>query len=429
MGERKVTVSRRPADTLRRLLSAFGPGIFILGYIIGTGSVTSMAKAGAEYGLTLTWAAALSCFCTYVSIVAVSRVTITSGHTLIHCIRRHFGSAVAIGIIAGLMATVASSVIGVMGIASDVAREWTAQMTGGAGVPPLATAAVVNGILCFLVWRGSHGFFLRAMAAIVAVMATSFVATMFIVIPGPAELIRSLRPAMPGRSEAHLVLAAMVGTTMASVCIVARSYLVAERGWGRGDLKAESRDAAVSLGLTFLVGAAIMASAAGTMLPAGIPVVDAIDMVKTLEPLAGRFATALFVTGILAAAVSSLFPNYVLGPWLVCDFLNVPRRMDRWPVRAAVAGAAALAFVVPVFGGRPVLIMIASQAVSTVIMPLLIVLLMILLNRPSAVGDYRNPMALNVGLIITLLFALLVSYSGAVGLAQGVRELLGGPAA
>ena len=43
-----------------RLLSAIGPGIFIIGYIIGTGSVTSMAKAGAEYGMTLTWALALS---------------------------------------------------------------------------------------------------------------------------------------------------------------------------------------------------------------------------------------------------------------------------------------------------------------------------------------------------------------------------------
>ena len=47
-----------------RLLSAIGPGIFIIGYIIGTGSVTSMAKAGAEYGMSLTWALALSCLCT-----------------------------------------------------------------------------------------------------------------------------------------------------------------------------------------------------------------------------------------------------------------------------------------------------------------------------------------------------------------------------
>jgi manganese transport protein len=383
-----------------------------------------MAKAGAEYGMSLTWALALSCFCTYVAIVAVSRLTIASRQTLIQCLRQQFGSTVAILIILGLMATVISSIIGVMGIATDVTRELTAQITGGAGASPLAIAVVFNAILLFLIWRGSHGFFMRAMAAIVAVMAASFLVTMFMVIPGPMELLRSLEPALPARSEAHLVLAALVGTTMASVCIVARSYVVAESGWGLKDLKAENRDAILSLSLTFLIGAAIMASAAGTMLPAGIRVENAIDMVQTLEPLAGRFATALFVTGIIAAALSSLFPNYVLGPWLVCDFLGVPRRMDRPAVRVAVGAAALLAFVVPVFGGRPVLIMIASQAVSTVVMPVLIVLLMVLLNRPRVVGGYTNPRLLNLGLVVTLLFALLVSYSGALGLVDGIREIL-----
>jgi hypothetical protein len=32
--------------------------------------------------------------------------------------------------------------------------------------------------------------------------------------------------------------------------------------------------------------------------------------------------------------------------------------------------------------------------------------------------------ALNVGLVVTLAFALLVSYSGALGLAGGIREIL-----
>ncbi|MCH8149224.1 MAG: flagellar filament capping protein FliD, partial [Planctomycetes bacterium] len=46
--------------------------------------------------------------------------------------------------------------------------------------------------------------------------------------------------------------------------------------------RAENRDAMIAMGLTFLVSAAVMASAAGTMLPAGIPVDRAIDMVKAL---------------------------------------------------------------------------------------------------------------------------------------------------
>ena len=34
---------------IKAILSVLGPGIFAIGYTIGTGSVTSMAKAGADY--------------------------------------------------------------------------------------------------------------------------------------------------------------------------------------------------------------------------------------------------------------------------------------------------------------------------------------------------------------------------------------------
>ena len=36
-------------------ISTIGPGLFLIGYNIGTGSVTTMAKVGAEHGMTLTW--------------------------------------------------------------------------------------------------------------------------------------------------------------------------------------------------------------------------------------------------------------------------------------------------------------------------------------------------------------------------------------
>jgi Mn2+/Fe2+ NRAMP family transporter len=401
---------------LKKIAASIGPGIFIIGYIIGTGSVTSMAKAGAEHGLSLNWALALSCLFTYVLILAVGRCTIASGQTLIYSIKNQFGSGIAIFIILGLMATVTTSVMGVMGIATDVVREWSSQLIGGEGIHPLLTAIFFNAILYFLFWNGSHGFFLKAIAVVVAIMGVCFVVTAFIVIPSPQELIASLKPALPQHGEVHLVLAALVGTTMASVCIVSRSYLVDEEKWTLNDLKTENRDAVVSLGLTFLVSSAIMACAAGTMLPAGIPVDQAIDMVKTLEPIAGRFATILFVIGIVAAALSSLFPNYILGPWLVNDFMNRPRKMNDRLVRLGVAGVAMLAFVVPIFGGRPVLIMIISQAISPIVMPLLIVLLLIMLNSRKIISNYRNPTWLNIGLIVTLAFALFISYSALRGL-------------
>jgi hypothetical protein len=57
-------------------------------------------------------------------------------------------------------------------------------------------------------------------------------------------------------------------------------------------------------------------------------------------------------------------------------------------------------------------------------MPLLIVLLLVMLNSSRTVGGYRNPKALNLGLLMTLAFALLISYSGALGLLDNIREIL-----
>ncbi|MHC4175726.1 MAG: divalent metal cation transporter, partial [Planctomycetota bacterium] len=45
----------------KKLINAFLPGIFLLGFNIGTGSVTAMAKAGATYGMSLLWTILLSC--------------------------------------------------------------------------------------------------------------------------------------------------------------------------------------------------------------------------------------------------------------------------------------------------------------------------------------------------------------------------------
>ncbi len=62
-------------------LSAIGPGLFLIGYNIGTRSVTTMAKAGAEYGMTLFWALILSCAFTYILMVAYGQMTLVSGKT------------------------------------------------------------------------------------------------------------------------------------------------------------------------------------------------------------------------------------------------------------------------------------------------------------------------------------------------------------
>ena len=59
-----MTTSAKPGG-LRAKLALFLPGIFLLGFNIGTGSVTTMATAGANYGMSLLWTVLISCAATY----------------------------------------------------------------------------------------------------------------------------------------------------------------------------------------------------------------------------------------------------------------------------------------------------------------------------------------------------------------------------
>lgn len=408
---------------LSKIVAVVGPGLFVLGYTIGTGSVTTMATSGAAYGMTLTWAVALSCLFTFFLIVGISRLTIVRDRPFISAVRDRFGWPLALFLILALMLTVITSVMGISAIVGEAVQAWTAVIgIGETGVPSLVTGLIIAGLLYVLFWTGSHSLFLKAASVVVAVMGACFLLTTLIVVSRPSAIIESLPPAIPPGNEGHLILAGMVGTTMASVVIVARSYLVDAQGWALKDLRVERRDAGLSLFLTFVVSAAIMASAAGTMYPLGLRVESAIDMVRTLEPLAGDFAASIFVVGIVAAGLSSLFPGYVLGPWLLLDYFDQPRDLTRTWVRLLVAAVAATGLIVPVFGGRPVVIMIASQAVSPVVMPLMIGIILYMLNTKHA-GTYRNARWLNAGLVIAFVFSLFVSYSAAVGLLDFIARM------
>ena len=116
---------------------------------------------------------------------------------------------------------------------------------------PVISAFLFTALLYALFFMGTHNLFLKAMAVVVAIMGTCFLVSMFLVIPDPGAVARGMVPKIPSTGNPYLILAGMVGTTMASVCLVTRSYLVAEKGWTLDDLNIENRDAAISLSLTF----------------------------------------------------------------------------------------------------------------------------------------------------------------------------------
>jgi len=407
--------------TLKRKLGLFfasiAPGIFLIGYNIGTGSVTTMASAGAKYGMSMTWPLLLSCIFTFILIFTFGRFTAITGETALYSFRKYFGTPASAFVLASLLFSEWVSCMGVMGVVVQVVQEWSRPLTAsGAGFNPVLLALIIAAALYLLFWQGQHKFFEKILAIFVSLMGLSFLLTMFMVIPDPGEVLRGLVPRLPHDSNAALILAGMVGTTMGGILYVVRSILVQEKGWTVKDLKAEKRDALFSSSMMFLLSIAVMACAAGTLYPRGLEVNNAIDMVKLLEPLAGRFAISIFVAGIVSAGLSSLFPIILLAPWLFADFQHKPRNMRSTSSRLLVLFGVSLGLVVPVFGGRPVLVMIASQALCAIATPFVVIFMQILQNKKSLLGEYRAGIGLNIWLSVIFLFTVGIAITGVVGI-------------
>ena len=105
---------------IKVFIASIMPGIFIIGYNVGTGSVTAMSKAGANFGLGLLWTVLLSCIITYYLIVHFSKYTMVTGETFIQGIRKHLHPALAIGMIIPLSIVIIAALIGLLGIVSEV---------------------------------------------------------------------------------------------------------------------------------------------------------------------------------------------------------------------------------------------------------------------------------------------------------------------
>lgn len=400
---------------LKRSLKNFGPAFFIIGYVVGTGSVTSMVVSGAKYGLSLSWALLLSCFFTYFLLVAISKLTIISGQTLMFNFKQTFGKPLTIFIITALLVSIVSSCIGVMGVVAEVTMEWISVKTSISFLNGPMVSIFFITLLIGLFWTGKHENFIKAMSIMVGFMALAFIITSILVLKETGTNIIDFFPELPKGDNSGLVIAGIVGTTMAGVCLASRSILVQEQQWGLHDLKTENKDAMSSMVLTFVISLAIMISATGTLYFKGALVNDATDMMNALGPWAGDFALSLFTLGIIGAGLSSIFPNLLLFPWLVADYTGTERNMKKPLYKLIVVLVALTGLIVPFLGGKPVWILIASQALSPFIMPLITLFLIILINRTSIMKEYKASIWTNVALGATLLFNIYMLYVALIG--------------
>ena len=405
---------------------SIGPGFFLVGYTIGTGSVVAMASAGSRYGLSMLWALALSCIFSFIMLEAYGRYAVVTGEGALYGYKKHFkflGRPVAIITLIGLIMVEIMALIGIMGIISDLIHEWSIILFDGSGWNHLWIAVGIIIFMNILLTLGEYSFFEKILIIFVSIMGISFILTMFIVLPEPSEMAKGLIPTIPKEVNAPMVIAALVGTALTAPTFVVRSVLMKEKKWALGQLKDQRKDAIVASVLMFVVSGSIMACAAGTLYVMNKPVEEVITMVTLLEPLLGRFALSIFIMGILGAALSSILPIVMLAPLLIGDYKNKPVNYKGPLFRILTVTGLLFGLIVPILGARPVFAMLLSQLFQIFVLPVVVVAIIYLLNRKDIMGEYKAGLWLNIGLWLTLIFSLIISYQSVLGMKVSLGSL------
>ncbi len=404
-----------------KFLLSFGPGLFCIGYTLGTGSVTSMVKAGSDYGSSLLWVLFLSCLFSFVLMEAYGRYAVVTGGTAIHSIKTKLkgGKVLAVLVAVGVVLGQWSCLSGILSITSNAMGELVGLFIPGVEntyILTLVIAIVIISVMYFMLIRGDYSFFEKFLVVLVTVMGLAFLISMFVVLPPVSEIAKGFVPSVPDTPGAKLMIAAFVGTTMAAPTFVVRPLLLKEKGWTKADVRRQTKDSLFSASLMFLISASIMITAVGVLFTDGKSVTKVLDMVYVLEPVAGRFAVALFIVGLMSAGLSSIFPILMVAPLMVSDYKKGEMDTKTPYFKYITAVAALVGLTIPVLGFNPILAQVATQVANVFVLPLVSGLMIILINNKKEMGAHRPGIFLNIGLAFAFLFSCIIAYNGIIAL-------------
>ena len=422
----ETTASKFLPGLLGKWLSVLGPGLFLIGYNIGTGSVTTMASAGSKYGMSLGWTVLLSCVFMFIGIMLFGRYTLVTGQTILYAIRTQmkFGRAIGLFILGSLILAEFAGLAGLMAVLIDLLQEWCRHFLGYSGLNlKVGLTAAVSMVVFSILWKGQYSFLETLLAVLVGTMGVCFIATAVLVVPSWREVLSGLVPSIPNEPDAPLLVAGMAGTTFSAAALYCRSITIKAKGWGEEQKKRGWIDALVSAAAMFVLSIAVMVTAAGTLYVAGKSVENTIDMVRTLEPIAGDFALSLFVIGIFGAGLSSLIPTILIAPWLISDYRGSEIDPRSFASRFFVVLGIAVGVSGPFLSFKPVSLMLTTMALLVIVLPLSTVAITVLLNQKK-LGKYKNTLPMNIACLATVAFSSIMAYYGVIGLINKINEWL-----
>jgi len=369
-------------------LGAIGPGMVAAMAGNDAGGIATYSTVGALYGYKMLWMIPIMTLLLVVAQESAARMGLATGKGFSSLIREKFGIRLtALAMSALLVSNVAVTLSEFAGIASGMALF---------GIPSFVSVPLSGLVVWLLCMSGSYKRIEKVLLAVSCVFLTYVIAA-FLAGPSWGEaLVSTIVPRFVGDAQYFSLLIATIGATIAPWMIFLAQNNVVDRGEDIESLPFQRLDAVSGAVVSCLVAWFIIITTGTVLFPHGIAVESAEDAARALAPIAGVYAEKLFSAGLVAASflAACVLPGITASA--ICEAFGWERGADRsWAeapaYRGIITGVLVLSclFVmipnVNLFG-----IMTASQTISGVLLPVLLVFLVIIINDKRVMGKHVN---------------------------------------
>lgn len=377
------------------LFSVLGPGIIAANADNDASGIFGYSLAGAAYQYNMLWVLVLSTFALGVAQEICARMGAITGRGLADLIREEYGVKVTLlAMIALLIANFATTVSEFAGILVAV------QLFVPAVIARFIVLPLVAVGVWFVVTRGSYKRLERILLG-ASLIYLFYIISAFLAHPHWSQAVRQtilpdIKAVNPLGAYIFMIIN-VVGTTITPWGQFYIQSSVRDKGIQAKDYNLLRLDVFFGAFFTNFIAYFIIVCCGATLFVQGIHTLnDAGEAAKALTPIAGRLATVLFAIGLFNASCFGAITVPLSTAYAVTESLGwesgVGRRTKEAPLFVGIFTflVAASALVVALFPNHLTILIILPNLVGAVLLPIILVLMLLLVNKRRLMGEYTN---------------------------------------
>jgi len=402
---------KRSRQKVLLFLAVMGPGLITANADNDAGGIATYAVAGAQEGYGLLWLLFLITFNLAVVQEMASRMGAVTGKGLADLIRERFGVKVTfISMVLLIVANLTCTIAEFAGVAASM------ELFGISRLISVPLAAV---FVWFLVVKGNYKKVERVFL-VFCLLYFTYVISGVLAHPPWGEVTAKMMVPSFRLDAGYINLAiALIGTTITPWMQFFLQSSVVDKGVSVDEYGYTKSEVFFGAFFTDFIAFFIIVATAATLYSKGIKINGAADAALALRPLAGDYAYALFALGLLnaslmAASILPLSTSYAVSEafgWesgMDKDWDEAPQFLGLYTGFIVIGAGLILIPGIPLFT-----IMLFSQTVNGILLPIILILMLILVNDREIMGEHVNGPIFNIvawgtAVVLIVMTALLV---------------------